>query len=636
MVKRQLDQRQRTARGIGQRSAHPPNTFAQSVSDVALQAIVAPIEFAQNAQPAHFRNWAGVYHSDASTHDGAFSHVDRRVFAPNSIEQVVAIIELARRGKQPAALPIPVRAIGRVHSPSDLPFSLGWSIRMDELQGVIEVDSEQNTVTMLGGTYLETISRVLAEHTPKLGMKNLGSISEQTIAGVISTATHGSGIDFPVISAQVISLELVCPLLNGAQIVKCSRIEKPELFNATLCGLGATGIIVSATLSVEPAFRLEQVTEDIPLNNLLGETPVPTSLNPEILARLPYSHFTQNPAALGVLLASGTPLPIAPQYIAPSKSKEPSDIYPFTPCEPAPRQPVDWNQSQDTRQVQQRIEQLVESAQHVRFLIFPQAEMVTIDRARRTDKTADTSSVTQAIYHRLVHFHLSQLFLFASRFHTALPQRVARWIYRWTHDRPPSEPRADPTLANVEGMTLLSNSSAVHVRVDDAPNVFNFDCLFSQYTYEYAIPYEYAAAALRALRAWLDEEHARPDGVRPHFPIEVRFVDADGIYLSHCYGRKTCFIGIIQFRPYGWPTSYRKLFQRFEALMRQFDGRPHWAKTHTSYHAELKERFPHLQDWLDVQADYDPHRMLVNPYVARHLLDEHTANRVSIFKRSRL
>ena len=124
--------------------------------------------------------------------------------------------------------------------------------------------------------------------------------------------------------------------------------------------------------------------------------------------------------------------------------------------------------------------------------------------------------------------------------------------------------------------------------------------------------------------------------MRPHFPVEVRFVDADGIWLSHCYGRKTCFIGVIQFRPYDLPTSYRVLFQRFEALMRQFDGRPHWAKTHTSYRAELKERYPHLDDWLAVQAAYDPERMLVNPYVARHLLDEHGAGRRSVFRKSRM
>lgn len=635
-MKHSVDHRQAPAPGIGARSAHPPPAFAQAVSTSALEAIVAPIAVPRSASAAHFQTWGRVYHSDASTHDGAFSHTERRVFLPNSVEQVVAILELARRGGSHGTEPISVRAIGRVHSPSDLPFSLGWSIRMDELQGVVQVDTDALTVTVLGGTYLETINKLLAAHDPPLGMHNLGSISEQTIAGVISTATHGSGIHFPVLSANVRQMELVCALPTGTTVVTCSRTERPDLFNATLCGLGATGIIVSVTLSVEHAFRLEQVTEDAPLDLLLGPAPARLSLQPEILAREAYSTFTKNPAALGVLLAAGVPLPPAPHYVPPPKSRAASEIYPFAPADQVPVQPVDWNTGVETQRVQRRIEELVNSAEHVRLLLFPQAEMVTISRARRTDKPAEPQSVAQAIYFRAVHYHLTQALLFGARFHHTLPPRVARAVYRLTHPRPPAEPREPGSAPPAPGIEPLSTSSALSVRVDDAPNVFNFDCLFPQYTYEYAIPYEYAGAALCALRTWLDEEHARDDGVRPHFPVEVRFVDADGIWLSHCYGRKTCFIGVIQFRPYGLPSSYRVLFQRFEALMRQFDGRPHWAKTHTSYRAELKERYPHFDDWLAVQAAYDPERMLVNPYVARHLLDEHGAGRRSVFRKSRM
>ena len=115
----------------------------------------------------------------------------------------------------------------------------------------------------------------------------------------------------------------------------------------------------------------------------------------------------------------------------------------------------------------------------------------------------------------------------------------------------------------------------------------------------------------------------------------MRFVDADGIWLSPSYGRRTCYIGLVQYRPYGWPVRYRRLFARFEALMRQFDGRPHWAKTHTAYRPELLTRYPHLPDWLRTVTTYDPQRLLVNPYVARHLLDEHAAGRQGTFRRRR-
>lgn len=50
------------------------------------------------------------------------------------------------------------------------------------------------------------------------------------------------------------------------------------------------------------------------------------------------------------------------------------------------------------------------------------------------------------------------------------------------------------------------------------------------------------------LRAWLDEELADPHGLRPHFPIEVRFSDVDDIWLSPSTGQKTCWIGIVQYK----------------------------------------------------------------------------------------
>lgn len=92
-------------------------------------------------------------------------------------------------------------------------------------------------------------------------MSNLGSISEQTLAGVITTATHGTGVTFGVLSTMV--LELTLMLADGTQVT-CSESNRPDLFKASLCGLGATGLILSAKLQVEPAFRLrdEQDTVD--------------------------------------------------------------------------------------------------------------------------------------------------------------------------------------------------------------------------------------------------------------------------------------------------------------------------------------------------------------------------------------
>lgn len=100
--------------------------------------------------------------------------------------------------------------------------------------------------------------------------------------------------------------------------------------------------------------------------------------------------------------------------------------------------------------------------------------------------------------------------------------------------------------------------------IDDGYRIFNVDCRVShlaieltfaltalqypQHTTEWAIPYSNTHACLYELRAWLDEEFADPKGLRPHFPIEIRFSDSDDIWLSPSSGQRTCWIGIVQYK----------------------------------------------------------------------------------------
>jgi L-gulonolactone oxidase len=91
-------------------------------------------------------------------------------------------------------------------------------------------------------------------------MINVGSISDQTLAGIVTTATHGSGITYGVMSTHVLSLTLL--LADGSK-VSCSRQQRSDLFIATICGLGSTGLILTIQLEVEPAFRLKEVQETV-------------------------------------------------------------------------------------------------------------------------------------------------------------------------------------------------------------------------------------------------------------------------------------------------------------------------------------------------------------------------------------
>lgn len=46
-----------------------------------------------------------------------------------------------------------------------------------------------------------------------------------------------------------------------------------------------------------------------------------------------------------------------------------------------------------------------------------------------------------------------------------------------------------------------------------------------------------------------------PKGLRPHFPIEIRFAEKDDIYLSPTYGARGTYIGAIQYRYASFPLA---------------------------------------------------------------------------------
>lgn len=76
-------------------------------------------------------------------------------------------------------------------------------ISLDHLSQVLSHDLDRRRITIQAGMRLEQYISEL----DKRGwcMDNLGSIAEQSLAGAIATCTHGSGLDYGVISTQVIS-----------------------------------------------------------------------------------------------------------------------------------------------------------------------------------------------------------------------------------------------------------------------------------------------------------------------------------------------------------------------------------------------------------------------------------------------
>jgi L-gulonolactone oxidase len=150
-----------------------------------------------------------------------------------------------------------VSVAGSGHSFTEAAMTDGTMVRIEALRGVIDADRESGLVKVGAGTVLADLN----EELDRLGlaMENLGDIDRQTIAGAISTGTHGTGARLRNLSAQVEGLDLV--LADGG-VRQLSAATDPELLRAARVGVGALGAISAVTLRCVPAFTLDRV--DIP------------------------------------------------------------------------------------------------------------------------------------------------------------------------------------------------------------------------------------------------------------------------------------------------------------------------------------------------------------------------------------
>jgi L-gulono-1,4-lactone dehydrogenase len=99
------------------------------------------------------------------------------------------------------------------------------------------------------------------------------------------------------------------------------------------------------------------------------------------------------------------------------------------------------------------------------------------------------------------------------------------------------------------------------------------------------------------------------------FPIEVRVTAPDDALLSTAQGRPTGYIAVHQYRG----MEFEGYFRAVEAIMDEYEGRPHWGKRHYQCAATLRARYPCWGRFLAVRERFDPERKFANDYVRRVL-----------------
>lgn len=197
--------------------------------------------------PPRFQNWSGLHRS-----------TPRRWISPSSEAELAEQLSRAsREGRR-------VRAVGSGHSWSDVALPEDIALDLRKHAGVVSIDEQEPSIVVRAGTRLEEITRALDARG--LAMPILGSIAKQTIAGAISTATHGSSLRHGNLASLVRRLRLVTP--RGEILELDARDPR---FDAARVSLGALGVITQVELGVTRAFRLMETREALPFHEVVRD-----------------------------------------------------------------------------------------------------------------------------------------------------------------------------------------------------------------------------------------------------------------------------------------------------------------------------------------------------------------------------
>ena len=188
---------------------------------------------------------------------------------PESLEDLVELVAEARR------LETTVRAVGSGHSWSDVALCTGLVAETTKLGRPLPLAAmrpDDGLFRAEAGMKIRALNAELARSGRAL--ENLGGYDGQSIAGIVSTATHGSGLAFGPLSDAVRSLDVVAgdgtlhrieppdgptdPAAFARELPDWTLHRDDGWYDAARVGMGCLGLIYAITLAVVPAFELTE------------------------------------------------------------------------------------------------------------------------------------------------------------------------------------------------------------------------------------------------------------------------------------------------------------------------------------------------------------------------------------------
>jgi nucleoside-diphosphate-sugar epimerase len=188
--------------------------------------------------------------------DQHYRFCPKAVIRPETEEQIVdAVREAQARG-------LPVKAIGALHSFVPIPATDGICVSLERYRRVIAVDGTRATVQ--SGITIAELNAALRGY--RLVLPVNGFYTAQTVAGAVSTATHGGSLHHGTLADQVEEIRIVRPDGTIAEVG-----SGHEDFHAVVTSLGLLGIVSTLTLKCVPEFYLRSEARVCVIEQLFAE-----------------------------------------------------------------------------------------------------------------------------------------------------------------------------------------------------------------------------------------------------------------------------------------------------------------------------------------------------------------------------
>lgn len=417
------------------------------------------------------KNWAGNLSFNPDS-----------ISAPERVTDIQETIQKANREDRN------VRVRGSGHSWTGLIETKDIFMHLDHLQGIIDVKKEKKLIRAWAGTKLSLLGEKAFEQG--LALPNQGDINKQSVAGALSTGTHGTGITLQSMANQIRELNLV----TGAGELLTITEDHPY-YQAARVAFGSLGVMADVSVEMVDAYKLkvESFAED--MNECL-------------------KHFHSR----------------------------------------------------------------LRANRHLEMFYFPMGDWSLVKMMNQTQDEVTSYGPTHKFNDVVLENWLYEglnIIAGATKSYGFFDKVMRKFVshqhkVNWSH-------RAFPTDRTVKFMEM-----------------------------EFNLPLEKFEAVFEEMKATIKKHK-----FETLFPIEIRFVKEDPIWLSPAYGRDSVYFAVHTYITEDW----RPYFESMQEIFKKHGGRPHWGKWHSLKFNDFEKVYPKWHEFLKVRETLDPQARFLNDHL---------------------